>query len=1500
MQMLRRKFTVILVCLLMLLGVGVFFRETLLSMGLEYYLQRYCQRSFNCHVQMERVYRKGATWVIAKPILKHVSSDAIFLTAEEITINHRLELLARQIHLDVLVDTPEIGIEPHTAYGTNASPISYSLFSLPDIGLLNSVGNLVIKNGAIRFGDDAKLHFQLNGSKNAQLSVEGCAFFETADASENLIEFNVLEKENDQFTAHIFSHNVDCSQLFSAFQAAAPKNSWHVTSGHCNGHFEATISKESSRIKGDIQLNEITFHNPSLQIAGNIPKAFLHLTDNAADSNFTLLAPASLTDEKRKWLLNEIVGDISFQGGDALIGLKGIFQCNDQAFEIHISGKAPLSPPDHKEALALQIQLSDHDLSYWIPFELNTEVEMRSPVVISSSFKRTDDGVQVDGVLQLVEESSNVHEIAFQYNLEAKNLSWLSGLEQFNLREGRFQAANFPLEKYLLPLISKDQNWRLKGYTDFIGLFDRKSLVLYYDLSHLSLENALFTLEVDRLCDAEGNPPAVHYFDLAAGTEGGVISLSNASYVEKNTKLRFDGIAGDLILSQNNLSTRNLEAYCQNIYLIGSLDINYRHAAEGSLDIDIHLDSLDGKVSQVQQLFTECRKPPFFFKCPLEGNILLRSDGGHLNVAIQPDQTVVQAYLQGTLNDGVIESQNFDLALQDLSLDFEYDHLANTLDISNIQGALLIGPPHRIEEYDIAGDRIKFADFSSGKGEFDLWIGDKSRDILRLAGKTEPLSEDGSSVELLLNHDLSHFGNLHPDEFQLILTEWSQIALAKMKFGCQLDSLLQDLQRFSRTGLLFLSRDLLEELNDLKSANGFFCFDLDYDHHTSLFTFRATGEEVVIGKHHFHTCLLEGRNKDNIWAIDQLHLDELSFAANLAHVDDNWKIDFLGIRYGKSILVGMEGTYFPSSRLLEAKINLLEADLASLNEWPSLSPVIDKWKPEGKLHARGSIRAEEKREGSGLTLEANFDLGLHSLKLHGVPFQDINGVPCYFVSNQGFRLENIYTSLMEDSGNSAHASLAINKLSYDLATHELTINQLKFRIPSQNLETLASQLQHHFFEESLSPITQLLGQSKNTGNLEGTANIALSKRHYTVNINLPSDRYRFFGSEHDLDKITIECTPIELRMNTQSRDAHSFLKSEFSALTSGEFAFESDLGDSFAIQWQRDPQGNFLIQKAEGRYEGVDFHLARTAENRDLEGKVSLEVEKVCHLLPKPLNETFSRWQIGGTCLLKGIWKLPIEKFHQWKEQICFKGAMEGSSLRFQEYRLDQIAARIEYSPELIHFSDIELKDISGTASSSSMDIAFKSQQEWQISMPLLTVSQFHPGRLRRAESSSEMSESAFVIRKMELENFSGNLFEPESIQAKGSVLCHNPLTEESPSTAWNIPKETLNQFGLNSAVLSPIGGVVQFRIEQGKIYLTKLKDMYSIGHLSKFYLPKNPSRPSYIDFDGNLNIQMRMKHFGLLFKFADLFTLNIKGTLAKPRFMLHRQTHESNSETTE
>ncbi len=107
-----------------------------------------------------------------------------------------------------------------------------------------------------------------------------------------------------------------------------------------------------------------------------------------------------------------------------------------------------------------------------------------------------------------------------------------------------------------------------------------------------------------------------------------------------------------------------------------------------------------------------------------------------------------------------------------------------------------------------------------------------------------------------------------------------------------------------------------------------------------------------------------------------------------------------------------------------------------------------------------------------------------------------------------------------------------------------------------------------------------------------------------------------------------------------------------------------------------------------------------------------------------------------------------------------------------------------------------------------------------------------------------------------------------------------------------------MTRIGLDLDVLTPVRGVIEYEIKDSRVAFTRFKDVYSKKRVSKFYLPNN-SEQSYVDFDGNLNLHVRMKQYNIIFKLAELFTVTVQGDLQKPTYSLHKQQRPQHNRKT-
>jgi hypothetical protein len=182
---------------------------------------------------------------------------------------------------------------------------------------------------------------------------------------------------------------------------------------------------------------------------------------------------------------------------------------------------------------------------------------------------------------------------------------------------------------------------------------------------------------------------------------------------------------------------------------------------------------------------------------------------------------------------------------------------------------------------------------------------------------------------------------------------------------------------------------------------------------------------------------------------------------------------------------------------------------------------------------------------------------------------------------------------------------------------------------------------------------------------------------------------------------------------------------------------------------------------------------------------------------------------------------------------------------------------------------------------------------DYTLFCPSLVVTKFRPSLLQSKGEKAPSLVKPLIMKEIVVNNLKGPLNDPSKWQASGRLTFQNKAKKRFGNTIFQVPADILSRLGLDLSALNPVSGGIDFKIEEGKVYLTKFKDVVSQGKLSKFYLAKSKSG-SYMDFDGNLNVQIRMKQYNLLFKLAELLNVSVKGTITKPTYSLQSKAKKA------
>lgn len=1090
-----------------------------------------------------------------------------------------------------------------------------------------------------------------------------------------------------------------------------------------------------------------------------------------------------------------------------------------------------------------------------------------------------------------------------------------SSIGGFAINNGWFSANNLRLGKYLAPFMFDRNQLRMSGYGDFKGTFDQSGCIIRFDARELLIDNNDLAMEIK--CLSEGLSPeerhcGVYTIDFLGGPSKGSFPIRNGTYFEKNSGLLFTDISALATIEQGLANFTNLETYCNGVFFGGKIDLDWRMPGDGFFDVDIQASKMHGRISQIQNIFTHFAKSLFLVDIPLEGNIDLHGSGGFLHFGFNPDGYTFQTHTEGAISDGKLKGSSGEFVLQEIAMNFVYDHADNILDFSDFQGTLLVGSSKHMEEYTVSSDKLRFTDYQNNEIDFDVWVGDKKRDIVRLVGNTKALSDETGQPYINFNFDKNncHFGDVYPSIFQLTLKDWTKVENFKLEFDFNFKTILQDLQSFSRTGLLFLSKSILKELNALKKADGIFHASFGYDAKQSVFDFHLGGSNVLAGTHQFKEVLFIGKKKGSTWTVDQLQFDDISLALDFQKDRDIWHINFLGARIGNSLLLGLEGKYDEERSVVDAKINLFEANLDHLNEL-TLIDSIQGLDLGGQLHATGTVYAEVNRAlPGGINLQLNGLGSWHSGKIKGLVLDDIKDIALQYTSSTGITIKDLKTSLKSAKDNNLRANLVLKTANCHFKNHQLNIKDLKFSVPASNLPWVIDNLQQSFPTVLTPPIADVIRDCKKEGELSGKLNISLSDAQCTLGLDLEDSQYHLLGTPYFLKKFSLNSDPLLFKITSQYDYQSKHLGLEFHTTSptfdSGEFVvFELEKSAEqphttpLTFHWQIDPFNGYIIEKIDGSLCGLTCNLIRdpkralAADNLYLQGAVHFNMNYAKDLLDPTLASKIASWELGRGYALNGHWSIKKGENKPITERLSFQGELQGKNFELWGYQFANLTAQLNYYPNSTILRRLLLSDQGASMQIDEVVCLKQENDNWKTAIPRILIRELCPSTLHVINPTTPKDKKTLVINTLEINGLNGFLGDRNSFKGNGHLTFSNPPKKNLQHTIFAIPADILTRIGLDPEVLTPVKGLIEYDIRDAKVVLTRFKDVYSKKKVSKFYLPNNNFQ-SYVDFDGNVNMQVRMKQYNLIFKLAELFTVTIQGTLQKPVYNLQRQTTTS------
>lgn len=556
------------------------------------------------------------------------------------------------------------------------------------------------------------------------------------------------------------------------------------------------------------------------------------------------------------------------------------------------------------------------------------------------------------------------------------------------------------------------------------------------------------------------------------------------------------------------------------------------------------------------------------------------------------------------------------------------------------------------------------------------------------------------------------------------------------------------------------------------------------------------------------------------------------------------------------------------------------------------------WNPKGEIYGSAKVQWKVSEE-----FQIHADTSFRELEFGGLHFGQGKNLKCFFSSAFGLSIEGLEFKFPAESGMERYK---LGKFHYDDRQNKIHFDGFDFSIPPEKF-TLISKVMGTFFPGKVDPkLAHLIKTLKVDEPLEGRISLEIYPNNMWIMLNLADGEYHFLDKKLDLKDFSLIYDPLELNIWTQCRylDQYYWIHglTDSMTLSHGKFALSDTRKQSqkklapdsaLVVTWERAAETGVCIRNVEGTFLESQVKLTSVipkmelSDEIQLRGQIAFSYEKILPLLPEETKNYLNSLKLAGKFVLDGEFFFPKENLLK----PSFSATLAAQDCKLAAVEFSSLSADLDYEAGEIDFSNLVIKDWAGRLSLSQGKLLHE-DDVWKIKLYDLHLNEVRLSRLRSPWTKWSRKDKPFFrslfIPSFELDEFSGTLTELKSFVGSGRLEFSNLPKKTLFNNLLFLPTEITARIGLDLTALVPAKGTIIYEIQDGKICLNEFKDVYSDGKRSRFYLASGA--PAFVDFNGNLNISVRMKQYNLLMKLAELFTISVKGTLKHPKYSFSSQ----------
>jgi len=1142
-----------------------------------------------------------------------------------------------------------------------------------------------------------------------------------------------------------------------------------------------------------------------------------------------------------------------------LHGIKGVL--NFEGLYTHLNLHAGLTWTPKEMAHILEMKESA-ELQDVITLDLNAHV------------KTWKEKTNIEGFLSILYEDAL--EDVMQFGGEWDLHKLLTNGTKEGLCSGWFRAKDLSDHTLNLPLIFLQQSWRGAGKADIEGRVTPQSVECIIDPTHLCYISSAIDLEPN---GRDQLPSCTLIFDFQTKTWRGNISLKDVKLKEHSFGITFDSFNSEVDLVQTKLLFHHVHAMVHGISFRGEMVLDYQWEDRNELTINTH--HINGEAKDVFS-FLRHFTPFATIDCPLEGMISSGPGEMYLRAYIGDVEELLEWKIALHLHKGRYPLSQA-LSLEDVTGDLHYCKEEGVFMLQNSTGNLLLSKGDSPKSYALKAPFVKF-DLASATWHYDVRLEAPTYEVCKIVGTA--LKKEGE-FQCMFDHEQTCFFGTKIDLSLLSISEKGVLNTMHAHATLSALDLFHHIDFLSSAGIIPIKPLDINEMRAPKHE-GATSISFDFDRQNQTFDFKAKSAHLLCGPMHVDRLAIHVERRGDHVVVDQCKIGAFAMKANIDKGQDGWSILQFELNWKGCHVQSNSGLYHEGNQKLELFLATLQIDLQDIATlFPSSE--IDWNYITGTLNGKGKIACDFSQGLKNPSFFSEICFTGENLGKGNLLLDTPNALHFFFNFEQGLQIKGGNVHLSHLQFDELWAKCCFDTLSYH--NHTWQGKNFTFTVPPELVHFLGKTDTLPYLSYKEGELLLFQHPLRWDNQIEATIHFTIEKDLCAWG-RLKEGYYWIGGKAWYLNDFsyTYEKSTFNLMLNTLFEEKPFDLKMQLfcrphfmsKICIQERECKEGETGHGLEIQTDWNEHEGYYIRNIIGQICGLDFDFHHNPKKSlydqlVLTGQLKMNISVLTPLLPSKIQDIVREFSFGKGYELSGDLVLPKVQ----SKDSFFIGYLKGKNFQLIGSVIETLMSEIVIHRDHIELTNFNISDASGIFKMDTIRICQEQDQKWQLSIPKISIQDFRPSLLKKI-GKCPGSMKPFMIRSLYCHNIHGYLEDSNSFTGGGNLHFTNTFKREY--NFFDIPLEILGILGLDMGLLVPICGELNFNIVDGRVYLKELKESYSEGLRSQFFL--SPTYLSYIDFDGNLNINIKMKQ-SVLLKITESFTLTIAGTFEKPKYAL-------------